>query len=528
MRDIASSSAVILALAAVTAANPTVSSHDAATTGATYASGFDMTTSWANLSPYRDAAGFNVSNGVPHGCELSQVHVLHRHAQRWPTPYPLDGEGMEDFGQKVVNYTKAHPHTSVGSGPLAFLNHWKYLLGEDLLTANGASTEATSGANFWNKYGRLLYRANTVNWDESLNVYPNGTARPKPVFRTTSQARILESARWWLSGFFNNIGANSSYSQYDLVIIPEVDPFNNTLASYDSCPGDMGEGDASSEIFIPKSAKDAVARLSRFLPADFNLTALDVLAMQNLCVYETTSFSGSAFCSLFTEQEWRDYEYMIDLQFYGDYGFGSPTGRAQGIGYVLELAARLQAKLIYSSDTSINYTYDDNTAQFPLNQPFYMDMSHDDIIVSVITALGLQYFNYGPDGLPANITHAPANRTFNLNQITPFGARFMTEVWTCPQAASLSTLDPVLYTNPDFSHVENTTDYIRFVLNGAPVPLDGIETCNGPETKTGFCAVKDFLKAVPTMKQQAMYQDACFGNYTSGHQVEDGHPERDL
>lgn len=43
-------------------------------------------------------------------------------------------------------------------------------------------------------------------------------------------------------GFFGNKGANSSYEQYDLVIIPEVDPFNNTLASYDSCPGDMSEG----------------------------------------------------------------------------------------------------------------------------------------------------------------------------------------------------------------------------------------------------------------------------------------------
>lgn len=43
-------------------------------------------------------------------------------------------------------------------------------------------------------------------------------------------------------GFFGDTGANSSSDQYDLVVIPEASNFNNTLASYDSCPGDMTEG----------------------------------------------------------------------------------------------------------------------------------------------------------------------------------------------------------------------------------------------------------------------------------------------
>ena len=89
--------------------------------------------------------------------------------------------------------------------------------------------------------------------------------------------------------------------------------------------------------------------------------------MQNLCPYETAALGSSSFCTLFTEQEWRDFAYNVDLKYYAQYSFGSPTGRANGIGYVLELAARLQSKLIHSSDTSINYTYDDNTQQFPLH-----------------------------------------------------------------------------------------------------------------------------------------------------------------
>lgn len=43
-------------------------------------------------------------------------------------------------------------------------------------------------------------------------------------------------------GFFSNSGANNSYAQYGLVIIPEVRPFNITLTGYDACPGNTSEG----------------------------------------------------------------------------------------------------------------------------------------------------------------------------------------------------------------------------------------------------------------------------------------------
>ncbi|EIT75539.1 multiple inositol polyphosphate phosphatase [Aspergillus flavus] len=527
MQQLLQSTAALLAFQAVVGdAAPTSSSSAAASgpTGASYPSGFDMSTSWGNLSPYKDQPGFEVPNGVPRGCELSQVHVLHRHAQRYPTSWKLDGGVIEDFAQKLKNYTKRHDNATVGKGALSFLNEWEYVLGEDLLLVSGAATEATSGANVWSKYGRALYHApvGVASYDSSLNVYPNGTERPKPIFRTTDQARILESARWWLSGFFGNTGANSSYSEYDLVITHEGTGFNNTLASDGSCPGDLEEGDDSGEKFIPNLTKDALKRLSHFLPSDFNLTAYDVVGMFSLCPYETAALGSSSFCSLFTEQEWRDFEYFVDLQFYGNYGFGAPTGRAQGIGYVLELAARLEGKRIETSDTSINATVDSKPATFPLNQPLYMDMSHDDVIVGVLAALGLKYFNYGSKGLPDDVAHA-VPRNFKLNEVTPFGAHLISEIWTCPEKTNFHELDGALYKNPDLSSTSDTTDVIRFVLNGSPVSQEGLDGC---ETSiNGFCSVEDFLKGVPKLKVKAEYQYACFGNYTAGHQVGDGRPE---
>lgn len=186
---------------AATTPNMKASTSSAAPSGTSFASGFDMKTSWGNLSPYADSSGFGIDKGFPARCELSQVHVLHRHAQRYPSSWPTDGGGMELFAAKVANYSKQNPNKRVGSGPLSFLNDWEYMLGENLLLPSGAATEATAGALFWSQYGRLLYRAGPgdATYDSSMNVFLNGTARHKPTFRTTDYPRILESARWWLS-----------------------------------------------------------------------------------------------------------------------------------------------------------------------------------------------------------------------------------------------------------------------------------------------------------------------------------------
>jgi hypothetical protein len=62
------------------------------------------------------------------------------------------------------------------------------------------------------------------------------------------------------------------------------------------------------------------------------------------------------------------------------YGYGNPTGRAQGLGYLQELIARLNKQYITSSNSSVNYTITNNAEDFPLNQPFYADFSHDGML----------------------------------------------------------------------------------------------------------------------------------------------------
>lgn len=130
----------------------------------------------------------------------------------------------------------------------------------------------------------------------------------------------------------------------------------------------------------------------------------------------------SQWCELFTYEEWQGFEYSIDLQFNGNNGFGSPTGRAVGIGYVEELYARIQGHLpnVPAGTTQINTTMDGMTATFPLNQTLYFDFSHDTNIMSIITAFGLKQF---AQELPA--TGPPDDQQLIVSHTTPFGARMV-------------------------------------------------------------------------------------------------------
>lgn len=169
----------------------------------------------------------------------------------------------------------------------------------------------------------------------------------------------------------------------------------------DSCPNDnvpsIGYiGDGYVFKYIPLYLGPATDRLNAFAGGN-KLTVNDTYAMQSICAYEYNALGGSPFCGLFTEGEWEGFEYTLDLEYYYDYselrvvlslwehreternetGFGQPTGRAQGIGYVQELAARLDGRYITTSDSSVNSTLDGNPTTFPLGQPFYVRLFQD-------------------------------------------------------------------------------------------------------------------------------------------------------
>ena len=481
---------------------------------------------WGEISPYTDNAAdyFGVKDaGIPASCQLEQAHLLQRHANRFPTGGADDGGNDERFAQKVTNFTSSH--TGKFTGPLEFLTTYHYEMLESYLTGLGASTEFQAGVTFWNRYGRTLYNASVgqVAYNAS---FPNGTARPKPVLRTTSQSRIYDSEINWSLGFFGssfervpNPNLTDATAPFNLVVIPEGGTENNTLASYDSCFNDDDDvigylGDADLFTYIPKYLKNATARLQKYAPSGFTFNTNDTYAMQSICAYEMGYLGQSDFCLLFTKKEWESFESSLDMQYYYDYSFGNPTGRAQGIGYLQELIARLKHQYITSSNSSVNSTYDDNAADFPLGQAFYADFSHDDIIISTLTALSLDYLR-----VPPSLTEIPPDphRPFILSHLTPFGGRLVTEVIGCaskdpkPVAKHWTQYYPTQY---GYNPANATHKFIRMRLNNGILPLSTIRggACKG--RPDGLCALDSFLESQADSYALSNYDFACFGNYT--------------
>lgn len=451
---------------------------------------------------------------------------MQRHAQRIPTAYFDDGTNDSNFGAKVTNWTAANS-TKKFTGPLTFLNNYEYVLGKStgFLTNVGAATEFTAGAQFWNRYGRTLFNA-TAGQLAYNSSYPNGTARTKPVLRTTSQSRMTNTEINWALGFFGtsfqavpDTSLANFTSPYNVVIIPEGGTENNTLASYDSCFNfDMDPvdelGDLDLETYIPLYLKNATARMQQYAPAGFAFSLNDTYAMQSICAYENGYIGMSDFCYLFTEDEWAGFEVTLDQEYFYDYSFGNPTGRAQGIGYAEELYARLTNQYITSSNSSVNSTIDSNPADFPLGEKFYADFTHDDILISVLTALSFDYLNQAP-----SLTQYPPdpNRHFILSHLTPFGGRLITEVVGCASA------DPTPYpthrtqyspTQYGYNPANATHKFVRMRLNNGVLPLSTIRGGLCGNRTDGMCALPSFIASQATAHALSNYDYACFANYT--------------
>jgi len=274
-------------------------------------------------------------------------------------------------------------------------------------------------------------------------------------------------------------------------------------------------GDAFVFGYIPRYLGEATNRLNAYVDSKAFFNANDTYAMQSICAYEYSALGSSDFCFLFTQAEWEGFEYTLDLEYYYDYSFGNPTGRAQGLGYLQELEARLNGEYITSSSSSVNSSLDNNAATFPLGQPFYMDMSHDDMLVSVVTALGVEYFK---STLPVKAVPPPSPRSFRLSYLTPFATRLYTEVIGCTAANPAEKQTATTLYTPQSNGYSPcgaaTNKFVRMVWNDAVMPLASIQGgyCAGRED--GLCPLAGFRQALAQATRKANYQFACFGNYT--------------
>lgn len=264
-----------------------------------------------------------------------------------------------------------------------------------------------------------------------------------------------------------------------------------TLSPEKSCPAAATDrpGTNMSSTWIGHYTERAVKRLQHFVTGA-ELTPEVVYAMQAMCPYETYALGMSDFCPLFTRNEWDSFEYAQDLRFQGDYGFMSPTGRAQGAGWTQEFVARLKGEKISQPYTFENTTLVENPEAFPLDQRMYLDFGHDNLIISVLAALNFTSFDTKLDPL-----HRDRTRNFIVSHIAPFAARLFFEVLECSDADG-----------------EGNEQYVRAILNDALLPMSSAQSCSGRRSQhDGLCLLDKFIKAIEKQSLPAAdYAAACF------------------
>ncbi|KZP00817.1 phosphoglycerate mutase-like protein [Calocera viscosa TUFC12733] len=440
---------------------------------------FDPARYWGGLAPAISNPPdtfatylINSSVLIPPTCELLEAHMLHRHGAR----YPSSSETVSTLGTKIANATATGQ--LIATGELAFLNTWKYGLGAEILTPYGREQLFDLGVSWRVKYGHLLDK------------FPNGTL---PVFRTTSQDRMVKSALNFAAGFFG-IPYEDQYHQ-EIIIegAPAGIAGNNTLSPA-SCKNLLiGLTDSAAPIAKWQTIylANATARINS-LVTGINFTAADVGNMQSLCAYESVAVGYSDFCRLFTEAEWEGFEYSSDLTYWYGFAWGAPAAAAMGVGWVQELVARLTHTPLTVFNSSTNSTLDSNPLTFPVNQSLYVDATHDSFVDSVLVALNFTSFiKTGP--LP--VDHIPAGkRSFVASETTPFATALVAQVVNCTNASG------------------SATPYIRWLLNDASVPLDNIPGCGADAY--GRCPLDAFVAAMKVRVGEINYAFDCFSNVT--------------
>lgn len=225
-----------------------------------------------------------------------------------------------------------------------------------------------------------------------------------------------------------------------------------------------------------------------------NLTARDAESLIALCAMETVAKEEySPFCDLFTQKDFEGYEYSMDLDKFYHTGcaetfhqsftprnlksrYGSRLGPVQGIGYVNELLARLTDQPV-QDHTQSNHTLSSNPETFPLGRGTYIDFSHDNLIVAVISAMGLK----DDDVSTLDPTEYEDDREWNLSRVVPFSGRMVVERMECSDTRGSGRFR---------RDGAGSQVYVRVLIDDAVQDLD---ICEG--SREGLCTLENFVES---------------------------------
>ncbi|WPG97772.1 Hypothetical protein R9X50_00055300 [Acrodontium crateriforme] len=443
----------------------------------------------------------------PNNCRVDQVHMISRHAERYPTL--LSGSRMLEL------YNRIHEENVTLTGDLSFAMTWPFLTPDpdppDAFFENLISTGAhagtlqafTTGIKFRGRYRNLL--------DASVAAKANDNENRVINFWSSEAPRVVETAKYFAAGFFGSDWENHYVSSQHkpgqksrpsypaiLNIIP-TNPLHgaDTLTPGKNCPNyydRMSSNNTAAYLTGRVRAYQALFDFrSHFLPPiiarleaqnpHFALSENEVYSMLELCGFDSIASaeeSGwtSPWCDVFTRQEWDAFEYARDVLHYYRSGPGSSFSNVLGRAWVNATTELLRLG--------------------PEQGSLFLSFAHDTDVLAIMTSLSLF-----EETAPLPTTHMPHNRTFHTSSYLPMHGRLTVERLACPVERYCWSNAP-FYPNHVYCSPERDEYFVRVNVNDGIIAL--------PECKSGpgqSCPLSEFVGLMENKKDAGSFANAC-------------------
>lgn len=389
------------------------------------------------ISPYFESNSNSdgLSPDPPLGCTVDKAVYQVRHGSIYANEY--------DYVHTIEPFLKRLKESSAvadfSNDPnLAFIPLWTSPLSNSEeqvseLAKFGFFEAFSLGNRLAHRYPHLMPEEN----DKFFKIWVSDSKRTR---------RSAEALFTGLYGGHDEVGKIS-------VISEDNDRGADTLTPTKTCPKfDVSKGLKQAVIWLRNYTVPIVARLNTYV-SGFQFTVDDVLAMQELCGYETVIRGSSPFCRVFTPDEWLSFEYYFDIKYYYELGYGNPLSANLGMPWVLATSDLLSQ-------------IDDKS------QHLYISVAHRQLAPLIITALGLlndsEHFGMTSSDQAIPLSYINYRRAWKTSRFMTFLGHVALERLNCASSSYNGS-------------------FVRILLNSVPTPVPGC--MNGP---SGSCSLKKY------------------------------------
>lgn len=422
--------------------------------GPTYGSyKFNVLQHLSGIAPYFESQSDQLSPDPPRDCIVSKAVYQIRHGAIYANEFDYMST-IEPFLQRLKNSFEYVNFSN--SMDLIFLTRWTSPISNSQEQVAQVSKLGFNEA--FNLGTRLAYR------------YPHLMPMKKDKF---FKVWASDSNRTRRSGDAIFAGLFSGHETIGQVVSVSEDKSQgaNTLAPTKTCPKfDVTKGTPQANTWLNHYSIPIIARLNAEATG-FNFSANDILAMQELCGYETIIRGSSPFCGIFTPEEWLAFEYYFDIKYYYELGYGNDLSSTLGMPWVIAASDLLSSSIVK-------------------NQHLFISVAHRQIPPLIVTALGL--FNDSE-----YLGLSKANSLLPLDQIN------YQRVWKT--SSFISFLSHIALERLDCKSAAYSGTFVRVLVNSTPKSLSGCSS--GPGGSCPIKNYKDYIKRQYDLCQD--YSKAC-------------------